>query len=177
MRYTSKEDIAQRLRGRLQIEGSPFGATAAASSVDDRLIYSVAESVEARVDAALGQIYQLPIPCEATSARAIIRSIVEKLIIVEIGITHFHLSINPQDGGDAGFIGAIRKQAIEELQSLLWGHGVFIAGLMSPPPMGVSQQPLVLPEVPLLAEIDRPDTLTRNVVSVEKRTVEVSQWF
>jgi hypothetical protein len=178
LKYTTSRDISLRLQGRIHVSDSPFNRTAAMGEVSDELIDSVGIGVEAKIDLALSQIYKLPIPCEAIEAREIIRSIVEKLVIAEIGITHFRFSLDvTENGSGMSFVGAIRKQAIEELQSILYGHGIYLPGIMQPPSIGVNYQPIVLKGVPLLAESEQPNTVTRNFVGLEKKDVDRSIWF
>jgi hypothetical protein len=143
----------------------------AAQQVDLLLIEQLGTQVEVRLDVALAQIYMLPVPEGATTARIILGGIVEKLVVSEIAITHFQQSQVPQMGGDAGFGSVIRKQAQEELESLFAGHGIYIPGLMSPPVSmpGSYRQPLVLPGVPLKSDLIQPDTLTRTYAIVETR--------
>jgi hypothetical protein len=57
--YTTKEAIANRLKGRLTVGGSqvPFAPT----TVDNNLLEQVGLQVEARVNARLGTVYKLPL--------------------------------------------------------------------------------------------------------------------
>jgi hypothetical protein len=168
-KYTTRAAISRRLRGRLEVSGSPLIGSAGAGKVDPELIDSLAHQIEARIDIALGQIYRLPISADCTAALFIVGSIVEKLIVSEIALTHFQYVQNPQTGGDMGFGSVIRKQALEELESLLHGHGVYIPGVMNPPnPLGI-QQPLILPDVMMNSDRQMPDSFSRNYSVVGKR--------
>lgn len=163
------DNIARRLRGRLNVNvtSSPGQLNNAASgTVDSLLISQVAEQVESKLELALGQIYEVPIPQSATFALQIIGAIAEKLIVSEIAITHFQMQMNPETGADMGFGNALRKQAFEDAEAIFGGHGVYVPGIMNRPsnsPMtGEAKQPLVLPGVKLLSSSDRPDTFSRN---------------
>lgn len=164
-KYTSIENLARRLRGRLNVTINSNLINAASGTVDSGLILQVTEQIENKLDLALGQIYRLPIPQTATTALNIIGAIAEKLIVSEIAITHFQQQINPETGADMGFGAALRKQAFEEAETIFGGHGIYVAGIMNRPanaPMlGETKQPLVLPDVPLLSSEQRPDTFSR----------------
>ena len=171
MIYTTTDNITRRLRGRLQVANGSLIPGATAQQVDPYLIEQIGEQIEAKVNLALSQIYKLPIPLTSIQALKIIESIVEKLIISEIATVHFQQTQTPELGGDAGFGAVLRKQAVQELESILSGHGIYIPGIMEKPVpnamMGTYIQPLVLPEVELIAEEDQADTFTRSFSYVE----------
>ncbi len=179
MKYATIDQIRNWLRGRLEVPGTPLFAGAAAGKVDDSLINQIGEIVEAKIDMALAQIYKLPIPDSATQAKMIVGGIVQKLIVSEIALVHFQQTINPEQGGDAGFGAVIRKQAVQDLEALLLGHGVYIPGITQPKQanlqMGMHLQPLVLPGVPLLSEAEQPDTISRNYTFLGKREISKEQ--
>jgi hypothetical protein len=167
LKYTSIDNIARRLRGRLNVTINPGQLNNAASgTVDSLLISQVAEQIESKLELALGQIYEVPIPQTANAALQIIGAIAEKLIVSEITLTHFQMQMNPETGADMGFSNALRKQAFEDAEAIFGGHGVYVPGIMNRPsnsPMtGEAKQPLVLPGVKLLSSSDRPDTFSRN---------------
>lgn len=166
LKYTFVDNISRRLRGRLQVESSTGLNNAAGGVVDNKLILQVAEQVETKLDLALGQLYQMPIPQNARQALLVIGSIAEKLIIAEIAITHFRMQLNPETGADMGFGNSMRKQAFEDAESIFGGHGIYVPGIMNRPQnnptVGETIQPLVLPGLKLLISGDRPDTFSRN---------------
>ena len=169
LKYTSIDNIARRLRGRLNVNVSNNPAVlnnAASGTVDSLLISQVAEQVESKLELALGQIYEVPILQSATFALQIIGAIAEKLIVAEIALTHFQMQINPETGADLGFGNALRKQAFEDAEAIFGGHGIYVPGIMNrptnSPATGEAKQPLVLPGVKLLSSSDRPDTFSRN---------------
>jgi hypothetical protein len=167
VKYTSVDNIARRLRGRLNVNiNSGQLINAASGTVDDLLISQVAEQVESKLELALGQIYEVPISQSATFALQIIGAIAEKLIVAEIALTHFQTQLNPETGADMGFGNALRKQAFEDAEAIFGGHGIYVPGIMNRPPnspaTGEAKQPLVLPGVRLLSSSDRPDTFSRN---------------
>jgi phage gp36-like protein len=112
--YTTKEAIANRLRGRLVVGGTqvPFAPT----TVDDNLIEQVATQVEALVDAKLKTVFRMPL----TGTHAVLSSIVEKLVICEIMPTH-----EQQNGGygsqPKSFREIICAQGAAELEEVLSG--------------------------------------------------------
>lgn len=165
MKYVTKEQIRQWFRGRLEVPDSPLFAGAAAGKVDEQLIEQLGNIIEAKIDVALGQIYEMPIPDTATQALLIIGGIVQKLIVSEIAIVHFQQTLTAEQGGDNGFGATIRKQALDDLEAIFAGHGIYIPGMTSPPPpnpqMGVYRQPLVLPGMRTLSADEQPDTSTR----------------
>ncbi len=173
MIYTTVENIRRRLRGRLEIDNTNLIPSATAQQVDQDLITQVGEQIEAKINLALSQIYSMPIPLTAVEALKIIEGIVEKLIISEIATVHFQQTQSPELGGDAGFGAVLRKQAVQDLESLLHGHGIYIPGLMEKPQpnamTGIYNQPLVLPGVDLKLEEDQADTFTRSYSFLEKR--------
>lgn len=169
LKFTSIKNIARRLRGRLNVNiNSSTGelSNAASGTVDELLILQVAEQIESKLELALGQIYEVPIPQSATFALQIIGAIAEKLIVAEIALTHFQTQLNPETGADMGFGSALRKQSFEDAEAILGGHGVYVPGIMARPTnnptVGETKQPLVLPGLKLLADSDRPDTFSRN---------------
>jgi hypothetical protein len=110
--YTTKTAIANRLRGRLTVGGPavPFQPT----TIDDNLIEQVGEQVEARVNARLGTIYQLPL----LQSQPLLASIVEKGVICELMGVHFV----GQEGTEAGGFGRLMcSQFDQELTALLAG--------------------------------------------------------
>jgi hypothetical protein len=163
--YTNNDAIANRLRGRLEFQdNNPLYSGAAAQIVNPTLINQVIVQVEARVNAALGQIYCLPIPLNKTSAIAIVSSIVEKFVVAEIISVHYQQAQNPEVGGDAGYGGKILNEAKQELTALLHGHGIHIAGMTIQPSSSMQgiTQPIMLPGVKLKTEEQQPDSITRN---------------
>lgn len=166
MIYTTTDNISRRLRGRLEVANTNLIPAATARTVDPNLIIQIGDQIEAKVNLALSQIYKLPIPQTSTQALKIIEGIVEKLIVSEIATTHFQQTQSPELGGDAGFGAVLRKQAIQELEAILSGHGIYIPGIMEKPVpnamMGTYNQPLVLPGVKLLGEDEQEDTFTRS---------------
>lgn len=179
MLYTTIENIQRRLRGRLSVQQQNLIPTATANEVDTELIQQITNQIEAKINLALSQVYLLPIPKNAIAAKKILESIVEKLIVSEIATVHFQQSQSSELGGDAGFGAVLRKQAVEELEAILHGHGIFIPGITSAPPTnateGMIRQPLVLPDVQLIPERDRADTFIRSysyVVQTSKPEIE-----
>lgn len=116
--YTTKEAIANRLRGRLTVGGPslPFGPT----TVDDNLIRQVGEQVEARVNAKLKGVYRLPL----IGSHPVLTSAVEKLILCELLPVHSveeEQSISSNQGVDRSYVGLVCRQGKAELEEILSG--------------------------------------------------------
>ena len=173
LKYTTTDDIRRRLRGRLEVQGGGLYKGAAAAIVDNELIEQIGQQIETMVELGLGQIYKLPIPYTATYAMQLIKSIVEKLIISEIAVTHFQQLQSAELGADQGFGAVLKKQAVEQLEMIMHGHGVYIPGIMNPPQenpsTGMFRQPIVLPGLTLLTSEEQPDIYSRNYSYVERR--------
>lgn len=173
MNYTTVEAIADRLNFILEVTPPTFGSNLGAKQVNPALLQRVGEQVEAKLNAALRQVYQpVPIPSMYSEAHLILAPIVEKHVCSEILIAHFVPATGPQLSGDGGLRSVLRKEAQEETAALFVTHGIYIPGLMPEPGTylpGKTIQPIVLPGVPLKLERDQPDTLTRNYSYVAQR--------
>lgn len=175
LKYTKVANIARRLRGRLNVDQAinPGLINAASGTVDSELIIQVAQQIETNLELGLGQIYDVPIPHTASAAISILSSITEKLIISEIALTHFVMQVNPETGADMGFGHALRKQAFEQVEMILGGHGIYVPGIMNRPvnnpAVTETIQPIVLPGVRLKLSQEQPDTFTRNYSCLESR--------
>lgn len=176
LKFTTVANISRRLRGRLNVNNNLNTAliNAASGTVDDNLILQVAEQIESNIELGLSQIYCMPVPQTATQSLRILGAIAEKLIISEIALTHFVMQTNPEMGADMGYGNALRKQAFEQMESILGGHGIYVPGIMgrpvNNPTVTETIQPLVLPGLKLIPSQERPDTYTRNYSCVETRT-------
>lgn len=159
LKYTTPSAIARQLRSRLDLipQDSPYFQSLGAKEVDYSLYEQIGEQVEARVDMGLGMLYVLPIPINATQAKAIIASIVEKFVVAEILAVHYQQSQNAESGGDLGYGSVLLKQAKEECYAigLEWGNTTTARNPLSP-----NREYMVLPGVPVKEEI--PDVITRN---------------
>jgi hypothetical protein len=111
--YTTKEAIANRLRGRLTVGGPqmPFAPT----TVDDHLIVQVGQQVESRVNAQLKAVYKLPLK---TPTNPILASIVEKGVICELMGTHY---VGQEANSQDGYGRMMCKQFQEELAEVIGG--------------------------------------------------------
>ena len=176
--YTTIDNIALRLRTRLDLNqtahGAAFGQSLGAKQVEPELFEQIASQVEAKLNAKLGMLYELPVPQHATQARLILASIVEKFTVAEILAVHYQQSQNAEQGGDLGHGAILRKEAIQESRDI----GIMFADPKRPQTtMSVNPEPsIVLPLVLRKAVI--PDTITRNYSLVENRssTTEID-WF
>ena len=175
-KYTSLDAIARRLRGRLNVNiTSNTGqlVNAASGTVDGELISQVGEQIETKLELALGQIYETPVPQTASTSLQILGAIAEKLIVSEIALTHFKMQVSPETGADMGFGNALRKQAFDDAESIFGGHGIYVPGIMNRPANNPSvtevKQPIVLPGLKLLPSNLQPDTYSRNYSCVQAR--------
>lgn len=110
--YTTRENIANRLKGRLVVGGGqmPFAPT----TVDSNLLEQIGTQVEARVNARLQMLYTLPL----TLAHPVLASVVEKGVICELMGTHFV----GQEATEAGGYGRLLcAQFQQELDAIVAG--------------------------------------------------------
>lgn len=116
LKYTTETAIARRLRGRLQIGGtpSPFGE----QIIEEELITQIGAQVEARVDAKLKQIYVFPL---ATNSHPELASIVEKFVIADIVPTYF---VGNDSDSISNYGQLMLTQAKEELELIATGDVV-----------------------------------------------------
>lgn len=117
--YTTKEAIANLLRGRLVVGGQqfPFGPT----TIDDNLIEQIGAQVEAKLNAQLKTVFTLPL---ANPTSPILASIVEAGILCRLLPTHAtgdELPTSGDVGVDRSFAGFYCKAYSAELQTLLSG--------------------------------------------------------
>lgn len=86
--YTDTDAIERRLKGRLTIGGpqQPYGNQA----VDTDLLSQVGAQVEAKINAAIGSVYVLPL--KLTACGPLLASLVEKGVICELADVHFFTS-------------------------------------------------------------------------------------
>ena len=186
MQYTTVDDIARRLRGRLNIsetvptdanitEALGYGNVVAGNTVDNDLITQIAEEKEAYIDLILGQIYVMPLKLTSTVTFNILRDISESLTISSLIQIHFE-GTNPilqaSDISQASM--DLRRHGEYLLQMLSAGHNIWIP---TNPPLdqGTQQgqrQPLRLPGEVLLPMGGLPDTITRNYSVSGKINVE-----
>lgn len=177
--YTTINNIALRLRTRLELNqtahGAPFGQNLGAKQVQPELFEQIASQVEARLNAKLGMLYELPVPQFAIQARLILASIVEKFTVAEILAVHYQQSQNAEMGGDLGHGAILRKEATQECRDI----GIQFADPKRPQTvMSIDPEPsLILPLVPRIAVI--PDTVTRSFSLVEQRKSSIMEidWF
>lgn len=108
--FTSKEAIAERLRGRLQV-GGPSVALGQAV-INELLLEQVVSQIEARVMAALRQIYKTPL----RGSHPELASVVEKLALAEL------LPVHDQAESAAAFAKMMYQQGSQELTDLASGN-------------------------------------------------------
>lgn len=192
MKYTTVEDIARRLRGRLNIENQPpidsaltnvlgYGTVVAGNTVDNDLIAQLADEREAYIDLILSQIYYMPLQLTNPITANIIRDISESLTISSLIQVHFE-GTNPvlqaSDVSQASM--DLRRHGEYLLQAIAAGHNIWIP---TAPPLDQStqqgqRQPLRLPGERLLPMGQLPDTITRNYsVSTKKEVPQEDLFF
>ena len=162
LKYTTADNIARRLKHRLELnQNTPptLGQSQAlgAKQIDYNLYEQLGVQVESRLDMALGMMYELPIPNDATDALNILASIVEKFVVAEILSTHYQQSQNAEMGGDQGYGSVLLKQAKEECAAI----GIMLPGVAAiPSPPNTKAEFMVLPGVPKKGDI--PDIVSRS---------------
>ena len=179
MKYTTVENIARRLRGRLNINVIPgvsdslgYGTAVAGNTVDSELISHLANEKEAYIDLILSQIYVTPLKLSNEITVNILRDISECLSISALMQVHFE-GVNPvlqaSDAGQASM--DLRRHAEFLLQSITAGHNIWIptTPMVDPRNLEGQRQPLRLPGEILLGQADLPDTITRNYTVATKK--------
>ena len=135
--YTTVEAIQRRLVARLQVGGvsHPMGP----QTINLDLVNQIGEQVEARVNAKLGGVYQLPL----TGPVPVVQSIVEKFILSEL------LPVHQVDDPKDSLRAIVRREAEKELKEVCEGivtlEGQTLVTATTPSPVatnftGVSQR-------------------------------------
>ncbi|PZV19201.1 MAG: hypothetical protein DCF22_00605 [Leptolyngbya sp.] len=116
MKYTTQGAIALRLSRRLQVGGAP--TTYGKDVLDLALLDLIVPQCEARFEAALSSLYQLPLLLSDETARAIASSIVEKMILGEVLPVHFF----PEVGKEGGLRKVMADESAAELRMVKEGQ-------------------------------------------------------
>jgi hypothetical protein len=171
--YTTSENLARKLRGRLRIADTPsvdtltgYGQAVAGNTVDNELIDQILNQTESYINLALSQIYEVPLKLTNTVTSDIMADITESICISKLIQVHYE-GTSPVSGA-ADVSGAamdLRKHGELLLAAITAGHNIFTPTFPQPQnknPGMTEIQPLVLPGEILLSRADRPDTITRN---------------
>lgn len=189
--FTTVENLARKLRGRLRISDSPsvdtftgYGQAVAGNVVDNDLISQVLNQTESYINLALSQIYEVPLKLTNPVTSDIMADIAESICISKLIQVHYEGS-NPLSGA-ADVSGAamdLRKHGELLLAAITAGHNIFTPTFPQPQnknPGMTETQPLVLPGETLLSRAQRPDTITRNYTFTGVKTntkVENRKYF
>jgi hypothetical protein len=184
MKYTTVENIARRLRGRLNIEETPpidtaltqalgYGNVVAGNVVDPETITLVAERKEGYIDLILSQIYVTPLRLSHEVTRNILADISESLSIAGLIQIHFEGSNPIMQASDISQTAMnLDVHAKSLLQQITAGSNIYIA--VSPPvdhkTLHGERQPLRLPGERLLGRDQIPDNVTKNTTVVQNKT-------
>ena len=181
MKYTTVENIARRLRGRLNIdvtettpEGFGYGTAVAGNTVDSALITQLAEEKEAYIDLILSQIYVTPLRLSSDVTVNILRDISECLTISALMQVHFEGTNPVLQASDAGQASMdLRRHAEFLLQAICAGTNIWIPTTPTVDTRNLDgqRQPLRLPGEVLLGQSDIPDTITRNYTVTSKKSL------
>lgn len=149
MRYTTLENIKQRLVGRLGVNSTPtLGSNVLGTQqVSNDLISTIADQIDETIDSYLQMIYELPL----LNNHPILAGIAEKLIVSELMSVYYEGNSTGLTG-DPGFGSIIRKQALDTLQSLFMGTGVLVLGAEAVPTNGQDTNQLAARFIPLRGE-------------------------
>lgn len=176
MQYTTVDDIARRLRGRLIIsetipedanitQALGYGNVVAGNTVDPELVTQIADQKDSYIDLILGQVYKMPLKLTSSVTFNILKDISESLTISSLIQVHFEGTspvIQASDSGQASM--DLRRHGEFLLQSIVAGRNIWIPTtpiVDQSTPQG-QRQPLRLPGEVLLPMSDLPDTITRN---------------
>lgn len=125
LRYAKIDSITKRLAGRITVTSvystGLTGVTQTEIGLD--LIDISGQAQEEFVDLFLGMVYELPLQQE----HAFVQSIVEKLIVSDVLLTYFPATSELPDNSD-NFALVMRQQALNDLQCLFNGLGIFVPG-------------------------------------------------
>jgi hypothetical protein len=171
--YTDAEQLARKLRGRLQIDSLPqidtftgYGTAAGSQTIDNDLIDQILNQTESYINLVLSQIYVVPLTLSNSVTVDIMADITESICISKLLQVHFE-GANPLTGA-ADVSGAamdLRKHGETLLTAISAGHNMYTAVLPQPAnrQYGAPEiQPLVLPGEVVLDSKARPDTVSRN---------------
>lgn len=125
LKYATIANIAKRLSSRITVvtntSNPVLGITGTA--IGTELIELTGEAIEEFVDAYLGMVYEMPLKRN----HPYLNASVEKLIVADVYLMYFPSQSEGADGSDS-FAGVLRQQALNELQGLFDGLGIFIPG-------------------------------------------------
>ncbi len=191
MKYTTVDDIARRLRGRLNIsETLPtdanittalgYGNVVAGNTVDPELITQIAEQKESYIDLILSQIYVMPLQLSNEITINIIKDISESLTISSIIQVHFEGTSPVLQASDISQASMdLRRHGEYLLQAIAASHNIWIP-TNPPAEQGTVQgqrQPLRLPGERLLGTESLPDTVTRNYSVSTKKNIPLEDTY
>jgi hypothetical protein len=170
MRYTTFENIALRLEGRLDVVESrsasnPWANTLGKIQTHPQLVENFANQVEAYLNSIFEKVYIIPFQLTHQDTRFILADMVESLVVSRLLSTYFRGSPSPAVGADvSGLAGDDRRHAEELIKMYTAGHNIQYPGSAPTQP---DTEPVWLP-----GEIPNPrpkDSITRNYVLVGDR--------
>ncbi|GAA6622896.1 hypothetical protein [Scytonema sp. NUACC26] len=177
--YCTKEGIARRLRGKLNVQTNPIAAppysqTIPSIKVDDELTDQLIYEKEQFLNLILTQLYEMPL----IYGHPILAEIVECLVVSELIKIHYTGSGMSQMGGDVSGAGVdMRQHAYAMLQMLTHGINIMIPG--QPPAQmipGVTQpQPIFLPGETVRLNYQMNDLVTNSATYIERRNNSAAQ--
>ena len=131
MIYTTLESLTARLAPRLKVVTipTPGGANpitgVTTSTIGSEIVLAILDSCEGFVDLYLSMIYHMPLQ----NSHAFIKNIVERLVIAETLMTYFP-GKGESDQSESYSV-SLRKMALNDLQCLFEGTGIFVPGAES----------------------------------------------
>lgn len=125
LKYARIDSITRRLAGRITVvDLTDYGITGVTGTqIGTDIIEIIGEEQEDFVDKYLAMIYELPL----INDHAFLRGIVERLIISDVMYTYFPTTAESTENTDS-FAGIMRQQALNNLQCLFNGLGIFVSG-------------------------------------------------
>lgn len=125
-KYAKLENISKRLASRITVVTNlqASGVTGmTGTQVGTDLITLIGEGIEDFVDCFLGMVYEL----ELKRNHPFLNSSIEKLIVSDVYVHYFPSQGESPESGES-FATVLRQQALNELQCLFDGFGIFIPG-------------------------------------------------
>lgn len=193
MKYTTVDNVARLLRGRLNIKDSPevetdlgvqlgYKPSVGSQTIDNNTIEQIAEREESFIELVLGQLYVVPLKLTNPTTRNTLAYISESFIASSLIAIHFEGTSVLQSGDASQTSMHLRREGELRLAQITAGTGIHFSLNNQPSTVkgnvGSEVQPLRLPGETLIDMVNRPDNISRNYsVVLAKNTSEGESFF